>query len=541
MKIKFILCFILLASFLLNVYGINWGLPYKWNVDEQVGVTLRMFSSKTLLSTQDEFGHPTLYFYCLGIFLAPYLLLLKMLHYPFNLLQSAASVSWFKVAIEFPSFATNIYLFSRLLSGIFGAICVYFVYLTGKSVFNQKVGLFSAAVLALTKGFVGVNHFANSTGLVNLLGIVTIYLCVKYLDEEGMEKHILLAGYFGGLSLAAKYNGFILLIPICMSIFLKYYSNLKAEVSIIHLKFFNAVVIGYFFKYKENFFIKYQEYISPDVGWAHLKGFSNYLYRLLDIFGIPLAIFVFIGLLYYLINIKKNTSKTIILALTVVIYLTIISSWQRPALVKYIVFIIPILSIFAGKMLYEFSQKKMIPLYIRFTILTFVFVFSIAYAFSFDLIFAKNDTRYIAGRWAKNNINTEKTIEIFTQPAWVLSPDLFLRHNIVFLGKSSCQTGGKNIYSAFKDRNKEHVELEEYFKQLNLAGSSSDYIIIPYFNDKDNYILTGPEGDKFIYNLITKRLNYQLVKEISLHKHWFWDLRMDYLSPTLLIFKRIKT
>ena len=60
-----ILAFILFLYFTLTVYGITWGLPDRWNVDEQVAKTLRLIHSKSPLTLVDE-THPQFYNFIVG-------------------------------------------------------------------------------------------------------------------------------------------------------------------------------------------------------------------------------------------------------------------------------------------------------------------------------------------------------------------------------------------------------------------------------------------------------------------------------------------
>lgn len=63
------LSIILLLSFLLNVWGINWGLPERWHPDEMTGAALRMGYYKSL--NPHHFAYGSLHYYQIMLFIAP--------------------------------------------------------------------------------------------------------------------------------------------------------------------------------------------------------------------------------------------------------------------------------------------------------------------------------------------------------------------------------------------------------------------------------------------------------------------------------------
>jgi len=90
---------------------------------------------------------------------------LKLSGYPIEALKRRGFRIMDAYAKLFPDFAVNIYLYSRALSALLGALTVFLIYLIGKKIFNEKAGLLSAAFLAVTMGFAGVNHFAKTQAL----------------------------------------------------------------------------------------------------------------------------------------------------------------------------------------------------------------------------------------------------------------------------------------------------------------------------------------------------------------------------------------
>lgn len=561
MNKNLILLVILILGFCLNIYGINWGLPHRWNVDEQVATTLHMIGDHSLVPR--DLTHPPLYFYCLALFLCPYLIFLKITNYPFNIITEAASVSWLKLSLVDPAFAINIYLIARLLSAIFGVLTIYAVFLIGKRLYDENLGLISALILSVCMGFSSINHFAQGTSLVNLLCIITVVFCLKAIDENEFRKNFYLACLFSGLTFAAKYNGAILIVPLITAYVLIYRKSVFKQNIVFNrqawggiFSYLAGILIGWptlltnfknyygllFTKDHTSIFVKYPDYATVNAKSGYFQGMINYSIELIHIFGLPLALFVTAGIIYCVFMLFKRDSfikkdKLILLFSCVLPYYLIICSFNRPPLVKYAIIVIPFMANIGAIAIYKFISALKFHR-IRYLFVVFTFVFSILYTFSSDLIFAKNDTRYKVAQWINKNIPENSTIEIFTQPSWVLSDKIFPRQNIVFLGRSSFESKNSNIYNAFKDSNATFNSLEDYFKDIPKNGLRSDYILIPYFDDIDNYLLTGPQGDKFIYNLLKGRLNYKFIKEFSSNSNWLWNIKTDYTSPTIFLFKR---
>src|SRR3990167_8552207 len=56
----------------LTVYGLGWGLPDRWCLDEQVASSLRLLQSRSVLTVVSVI-HPQLYNFFLAVLFVPYL------------------------------------------------------------------------------------------------------------------------------------------------------------------------------------------------------------------------------------------------------------------------------------------------------------------------------------------------------------------------------------------------------------------------------------------------------------------------------------
>ena len=206
-----LLIIVLFTKFSLNIIGLSWGLPDRWNIDESVAPTLKMASNFSYYSP-DDLGHPTFYKYVLGFSLGIYLVSLKITGYPLANIKQAASISWVNLAKNWPDFCSNIYLVARFLSVIFGLIGIVLIYRIGTLSFNRRAGLLAATSLSLSVGYLDINLFAKNTSLVVFLTIITLYFSLQALSGRYFQKNIFLAFFVAGLAFATKLDGGIAVI-----------------------------------------------------------------------------------------------------------------------------------------------------------------------------------------------------------------------------------------------------------------------------------------------------------------------------------------
>ncbi len=78
----------------------------------------------------------------------------------------------------------------RFLSAVFGTLAIYGVFQIGAFMFNKKVGIYSAIIMALSPFNVYYSQEARSYTLLILLSIYSIYFYLKYL-ESAKNNHML--------------------------------------------------------------------------------------------------------------------------------------------------------------------------------------------------------------------------------------------------------------------------------------------------------------------------------------------------------------
>lgn len=562
-----ILIAILFLNMVLTIQGIRWGLPDRWNVDQKVTEALKMAAERTLISP--DYYHPPFYSYLLMLVLAPYILCLKLAHYPLDQVASLAAESWIRVITTFPNFATNLFIAARLLSCFFGMATIIFVFFTARRLYSASAALLASGILAATMGFVGSNHLEISTALIDLIGAMVVYLCVKAIDTHRIGD-MFMASLCAGLAIATKLNGvFLAPIPLvtCMM--------LRREVPYfwrVCLMLILAQVIGFivgwptYFMTLSGAMVGYRCYtnflFSSSVNLPIIINLINYILQLVVIFGIPFSSFIILGLIVAArqITIKGGTRrKLLIIMFFAISYILMngISSHHQHPYTKYIIFIVPQLAVLGGLGAHEFLRR--IPVIQRFLIIVIFFGYSIAYVMAGNSQFVKDDIRYRSTDWIEQNIPKGSTIEHIDQPDWLFSSRIIKDYRIIYLGRDSATYAAKSFYKLNRsgDLNDVAKIIESYCGKLNESSPLSEYFIIflPEASDLKSSGKAVSEYDKLIRNFLNGKFPYDLVatfraknwrnvssiiKGFSYPHNIFWDPIPDnaYMPSVILIFKR---
>src|SRR4030067_1738176 len=208
----FLLSIILALSFILRVYGINYGLPLHLHPDEwsQIEPSLKMFNWDL---NPHVFYYPSFLTYFLFI-------IFKILNF--------LSPDVFKVTASNEIF----YFAGRFLSVIFGVFTVLTVYLLGVKLFDRKVALTSAFFFSISPLHVRSSHYSIVDIPMLLFICWTIYFCLS-IAKENSFKNYFLAGFAGGIASSTKYTAFLLIFIIYLACLIHEYTNLKENGSIL--------------------------------------------------------------------------------------------------------------------------------------------------------------------------------------------------------------------------------------------------------------------------------------------------------------------
>ncbi len=545
-----ILLVILILNLCLTLYGIRWGLPDRWNTDEHVAKALRLLSSRSVFTVVDT-AHPQAYDILLGIWMIPYLAVLKLIGYPLAPIQAAASVSWVELASKYPNFAVGSYVWGRLSSVILNLLSIMFVYRIALLIYKRyRLALTAALIVGLSMGFIEIGHFTKSTALVAMLVLAAAYYAFKAININ-FEKNFYIASILGGAAVSVQADGAFSLVYLAATAFL-YLKDRGISKRTLKTLLIAAILFTLtFFILWPALVVNRQIYSTKAIAGFSMRGmpgpgiimskvaenikFTCYLFSPL------LAVFVWCGIFYSAWKWREYSPYTQIFILVLVPYISMATIYfaQFPgAYTKFLIHAIPILSIWAALFINDFLQWRIPGRNARLVLVVFVFLTAILYAIRGSAVFAKDDTRYYSGRWIEGNIPSYATIEHF-QEVDVLFPARILKtHSVIFYGRDSKNYAGKKFYDILdKD------SAISYMNGIGMHGPTSDYILIASGKDflLPAYLEAEERRDSIIYKLMEGRQKgYELVKRIESKDSVFTDPKPGYTSPTISVFKRIE-
>lgn len=535
---KEIICIIFLLSLFFNIYGVKWGLPARWNVDQTVSASLHLIGDKTIFPRDNI--RPAFYYYLNLLVLLPYFIYLKLTAFPIEQLVKSAQVSWNAMALSFPQVAKNIFIISRLLSAVCGSLTVLVLYRIGKIVFSHRVGLIAAALLSMTMGFIVFNHFARSVALINLLSTICIYYCLKSISSGIINKNFYFACMLAGLGSAVKFNGFFLLFPVIMTFYLtqrqkKYLLDKRLLLGItFFILTFAFASPNFIFKAIDGLrgvaFYGRAGYL-PNSFKESIISFPGNFFALigtvLNIFGLPLGISSVLGLVYVLYRyFYKREIKIISLFILFVFFIfSLLPRIKTSSDSKFVIQLVPFL-VLAAAVLLDNSllrniRKQKTSLIFNAFIILLIFGWSLFYSLSVCLIFKKNDIRYTATKWLSNNLPAGSKIILIEELEWSLGLDILDKFDVVVLairdGNDARPMNYKFVSKKYSVLDNEEIIL---FKRQIQQLPKGTFLVIPYSNF---------ESQEKIGNFISKGL--KIIRVFERVSPWYFNPNLAGYEP----------
>jgi hypothetical protein len=182
------LVLLLLATFLLRLWGIKQGLPYSYNVDEATHFVPRAIDFFDHNLNPNYFLNPPAYSYAL--------------HFVFELWFGSGDAT----VRAYSGDPTQVYVVARLVAAVLGTISVWLTYLAAARLFNRTVGLLAAAIFGLAFLPIFYSHLAlNDVPTLAPVGL-SLY-GIAGVMRRGRRRDYVIAGIGIGLAAATKYTG----------------------------------------------------------------------------------------------------------------------------------------------------------------------------------------------------------------------------------------------------------------------------------------------------------------------------------------------
>jgi hypothetical protein len=200
---------ILVLALGLRCYGLHWGLPNANHVDTYHPDELTVVST-SVLALDSLNGKMLPHFYNYGSL-------------QLYLVNFACTLSYLCGGVDLTPagrVATNranwdeLYLIARSLSVVMGVGTVWVTAAIGTRLWNRRVGLLAASMLAVAPIHVLQSHWATVDVPATFWGALSILAAVWSVQDKVPWKGAILSGLFAGLASATKYNMPIFILPL---------------------------------------------------------------------------------------------------------------------------------------------------------------------------------------------------------------------------------------------------------------------------------------------------------------------------------------
>lgn len=472
-KLSFLLCLCVIMGLALNLWGVNFGLPFFRHPDESHYLPRALRILYTSDPNPNYFYNPPLLTYLYSIVLSLYYFLGKL-------------VGWFDSMKDFETLylsnPTSFFLIARATNALLSTGICLLLYRIGKNMFNKITGVIASILVCSVFLIVKDSHYAVN----DITGTFFLILSFNYIIDvyrKGRRKDYVLSGLFAGIAVATKYNMGIVIFPLVLA---HIFFNRKI---VINKKFMWTVFscfIG-FILFCPWIILDYRKFLtdfvnqsmmSTDIwfGGSTLPAYGQYIFTLIWGYGFLPFCFSVMGSIH--LWREKEIQKLLLIACFPLSYYLLLGGMK----LFYIRFAIPIIPY-----LCLLSACGIIFLVRRFSctyqtvILIFLTLASISQGLVFsckhNLLISKTDTRILARNWIANNLPPQS--KIVTEG---YSPSLKIYNDKDRLMENINNHQVKSVWTALP-----RVSLNEYKRLKFKYIITSSYISKRYLDNPDKY------------------------------------------------------
>ena len=197
---------ILAAGFGLRLWGISSGLPQSYVADEYDTVHSTITMMKRGELNPHWWYYPSLKLY------------VNMGTYTAVFLAGARSGRWESVnAIT----VEDMLYWGRFVAVVFGTAAILLTFLLGRRLFETRVGLMAASLLAVFPSAVMQSQINKPDGMLVFMVTLSVFVTIVYLQEGGW-KLALASGVVIGLATGTKYNGVLVVLPFLLAVLFRH-------------------------------------------------------------------------------------------------------------------------------------------------------------------------------------------------------------------------------------------------------------------------------------------------------------------------------
>jgi 4-amino-4-deoxy-L-arabinose transferase-like glycosyltransferase len=407
---KLALAAILFLALVLRAWGITFGLPHRYHIDEPYYVlgALKLAQGEIHLTVPQN--TPNIWQF---ILLGEYGLLYLVGRLTGSFSQPSDLASLY---LTDPSV---FYLIARASSLLAGVATVGLIYWLGKDVFDRQTGLLAALFLALAFLHARDSHYAVNDAFIALLTTVACYTAILYL-RGGKRRLLLLGALACGAAIGMKYRPVTFVLPLVLAVLWRDGREgiLRASlVRRIYLPLTGALALGFLIGFPGVILntAVFLHHVRAAIEQAGISGggqgggirpatISNAWLLVVGV-GLPMLVASVAGLGLSLATLRREPW---LLFLTGVAYYALIAV-VRPHLIRYTLPLLPLLAVFAA-----FAVNSVL-IRVRgwratwvglsaVALILLVVALPLANTVRHDYLLTQVDTRTLAKRWIEENV-----------------------------------------------------------------------------------------------------------------------------------------
>lgn len=313
-----------------------------------------------------------------------------------------------------------LFLIGRYTNAVLGSASVLLLFLTGRKVFNERVGLIAALLLSVTTMHVWTSHLVTTDVPLTFFFLLSFYFIAAFF-ESGRIKDYVLAAFFGAVAINVK----IIAVGLGIVFLGAHLGRLRRlgrtlreglfskEIGYSSLAFLAgflisnpAILIGAK-QWVMSFIWQYGVYTNVYDEATYIVGNAYYTYLIAAYqeFGILISAAIVGGILFALV--ERGAWEYTLLAFTMVMFLILANSSYLVDK-RYMMTMVPVLFLLAARWVDASCGGLLKGTQIRYGVMTAVALALIAYPLtrSLDVVVSLTDenTSKISKRWIEENI-----------------------------------------------------------------------------------------------------------------------------------------
>ena len=411
-RAAFALAGILALALVLRLWGIGFGLPYAYHIDEPTYTSAALNLGAGIVGRQPN---PTGFSNALFAEYAAFYLVNRVA----GVFHSTADFE-----LAYRSDISIFLLLGRLTTVGMGVLNVLAVYWLGRRMHGPLAGLLASAFLAVAFLHVRDSHYSVPDVAATCLVTLCVLLCALAVGEDH-RRYYNLAAAVGGLAIATKWSIWQVAIPLALAALYGWRARRKATTAgrwgtlvLMGLCFLGGFLLGGFqLLWQPATFVNYalRELTAGEGGgfgdWQidTVPGWLFYAKTLLYGLGVVLLALAVVGWLRRLIQTIRTRDKVGVLVLAFPVFYFAFMGATRHYFARYALPLTPFMALFAADAvvaLFAFLRMKRAALgWGVVALLTVAAVIEpLAESIRHDLLLTRQDTRTLAKAWVEANL-----------------------------------------------------------------------------------------------------------------------------------------